>query len=396
MNQPTLMSILNALDSHMTRLKTHKKTFHALKVKLSYPPDHMHVIGNGDDGLVFKVFNSEREDTPIAIKTIRKLNRNPFLDAIARDQAYREFKALKLIKNHPNFLKLYSDELDDCCVDDKPPYDAWAIRMSYEPNLWNIVEISRFCGLQALTIDLHSHSILVKYINYQMFDVLLHLEKLNIRHRDLDSVNVKVQMPAMRLLVFDFARADLPNENGLEPTQCPNDIIAEAYYKWKESKGTDMKCASLERYKEVRDAYKVPMTTSSSSVLVTKENEYTDYTMMEVLAKYQNRIWINDVQDLSNSDSLGLLQQYQRLLDLFLSNIWRFSEKKKTILQTVLDPQIYHTFLSTAIRNVEHWLVSTITHPDNIKYYTTFIRHEKGTFAVINFDNASDSFRFPM
>ena len=395
MNQPTLMSILNSLDSHLTRFETHTKTFHALKMKLSYPPDHMHIIGNGDDGLVFKVFNSEREDTPIAIKTIRKLNGHPSLNEIARDQAYREFKALKLIKNHPNFLKLYSNELDDCCVYDNPPYDAWAIRMSYEPNLWNIVEISRFFGLQALTIDLLSHSSLVKYINYQMFDVLLHLERLNIRHRDLESVNVKVQMPAMRLVVFDFARADLPNENGLEPTQCPNDIIAEAYDEMTKSKGTDMQRASLEHYKEVRAAYKVPMTTSSLSILITKENEYTDFTMMEILATRQNRIWINDVRDLLNSHSLGFLHQYQCLLDLFLSNIWRFSDKKQSTLQTVLDPQIYHTFLSTAIKNVEHWL-STITHSVYSKDYATLIRHEKGTYAVINFDTASDSFLFPM
>ncbi len=169
-------SILYSLHSRLTRLETHNKKLNTLTVKLSYTPDHMQLIGNGDDGLVFKVISSERGSTPIAIKTIRKRNESTFLDDIAKDQAYREFKALKLIGTHPNFLKLYSSELDDYIVhpsNDDPPYDAWAIRMSYEPNLWNIVDISRFFGLQIATIDLVSHSCLVKYINYQLVDVLL-------------------------------------------------------------------------------------------------------------------------------------------------------------------------------------------------------------------------------
>ena len=389
MNQQTFISVLTSLHSRLTRLETHTTTLNTLKGKLSYSPDHMQLIGNGDDGLVFKVISNEGES--IAIKTIRKLNGSVSTDEIARDQAYREFKALKLIATHPNFLTLYSNELDDCTIhpSNGPPYDSWAIKMSYEPNLWNIVDISRFFGLQNSTIDLVSHSSLVKYMNYQMVVVLLYLEKIKIRHRDLESVNVKVQMPAMRLVVFDFARADLPDSSGLERTPCPNDIISEAYDKMMKGKGTDMQDASLEHYKEVRQAYKVPMTTSSLSMSITKENENTDFTTMEILASGQNRIWSNDVRELLNAHSLDVVKQYQRQLDLFISYIWTFPEGKQSTLQNILDPSKYQAFLNTAIKEVE--LSSSAISEGFSNDYVTIIRHKKNAYTVINFDSASVS-----
>jgi hypothetical protein len=300
-------SILYSLHSRLTRLETHTKKLNTLTVKLSYTPDHLQLIGNEDDGLVFKVISSKGGSTPIAIKTIRK---------------------------------------------------------------------------EIATIDLVSHSCLVKYINYQMVDVLLYLEKLNIRHRDLESVNVKVQMPAMRLVVFDFARADLPDVDGLEPTQCPNKIIAEAYDKMMKGKGTDLQRASLEHYKGVRHAYKVPMTTSSLYTPITKENEYTDFTMMEILASSQNRLWKSDVQKLLHAHSLDVVEQYQHLLNLFHSNIWSFPERKQSTLQNVLDPNKYHIALNIAIKKVGLW--SSSIWQGNSKDYDTFIRREKGTYNVIN------------
>ena len=56
-------------------------------------------------------------------------------DTISKDQAYREFKALKIIGSHPNFLSLYSKELDDCLVREtgkyERMYEAWAIRFRH-------------------------------------------------------------------------------------------------------------------------------------------------------------------------------------------------------------------------------------------------------------------------
>lgn len=381
MNQRTLISTLKYL--HL-RLETHTKAPDTLKSRLSYSSDDMQIIGKGDDGLVFKVIQSREKSTPTAIKTIRKLNGSPMEDAIARDQAYREFKALKLIGDHPNFLKLYSEELDDCFVDD-PPYDAWAIKISYEPNLWNIMDISRFFGLQTSTVDLVNHSSLVKYINYQMFDVLLHLETLKIRHRDLESVNVKVQMPAMRLIIFDFARADLPDSDGLEHTRCPNDILKEAHDKMMKDRGTETQRASLENYKEVWWAYRIPMMPSSLPVHITKENEYTDFTMMEIQAASQNRMWSKDVRALLNTHNLDEFEQYQRLLAHFHLNIWNTPDGKQHTVQNVLDPSKYQAYLNMAIKCVER-----ICNKDS-NDHDRFIKQKKGTYTVIKFDMAITS-----
>ena len=204
--------------------------------------------GEGDDGLVVRLKDESNGD--VAFKIFNTSSGNKSIDDMRKDQAYREFKALKLITNspphepHPNFLTLFSENLEMCNLD-LGRYYQWknclGIRVNYIPDLKYLDEVLPFMGvsfdvndskkpiepIEPIVFNFEHRNQILIYMVRQMFLVLLELNRLNIRHRDLDTVNIKIQFPEFKLCVFDFARADLPNSAGFENCKRPESIIEE-------------------------------------------------------------------------------------------------------------------------------------------------------------------------
>ena len=110
---------------------------------------HLKCIGSDEEGgSVLKVM--KKQEIIYAMKVYPKDTGTPIENMISRDQAYREFKALKLTSTHLNFLRLCSNELDECQVQQEDPnldpYNAWVIRFDYVPDSMPINEFWFYLG----------------------------------------------------------------------------------------------------------------------------------------------------------------------------------------------------------------------------------------------------------
>jgi serine/threonine protein kinase len=177
-------------------------------------------------------------------------------DAIVRDQAVREIKALTLLKGHPNIPTVLSTELDTCVLRRRNGQElhSWAIRMEYVPGLSDIrVSTLRFLGYVIDDaghghIDFGLRNRLALYLFGQVASITDALRRHGIEHRDIDGGNFKIQVPTLRLYLYDFARANVPHVDGMDETRNPDDILAEAIRVVKRSPTQD-----LERNRWLRD-----------------------------------------------------------------------------------------------------------------------------------------------
>jgi len=168
-------------------------------------------IGQGDDGVVL---HKKGEST--VFKVFLQVD-SSVLNQIRKDQAEREFQSLTLIGNHPNFLNLISTEVDNCNVTlkNKASYNScWAIQLEYVDCLRDIEEVLPYIGYsvndQTPCMNFEHRNQLLKHITAQFFAILTRLKETGIKHRDLDAVNIKIQLPQFTIRVFDFARAYVP------------------------------------------------------------------------------------------------------------------------------------------------------------------------------------------
>jgi hypothetical protein len=138
--------------------------------------------------------------------------------AVAKDQVTREFKALTLLKGHPNVPFLISTEVDTCTLhmDQKEPLKSWLIDMEYIPDMSHINEFSLGYPERvveddgSISVDFTLMHRLVDYI-YGQAASLAHAMRVNgIEHRDIDWGNFMIQPHTLRLCLIDFARAKLP------------------------------------------------------------------------------------------------------------------------------------------------------------------------------------------
>jgi serine/threonine protein kinase len=290
---------LHRLIMSQTPLAKHKVT---LSARYSTGEDPVEVIGKGDDGRVFKI--GDTDGNTMAVKIIDKRPGRTFRTTrafIAKDQAYREFKALNMIGTHPNFCKLYSKELDEFRVttdeDDgsgqiiRTKRTAWAIRMSYEENLTRIADAQEVLGFnhEAGCVEARCASAVFMHILSQMAATLHKLRSLQIRHRDLDACNVMLKVPEMTLKIFDFSRADLPLDTSIKS---PNEMMQPTYDLPVEQRNTEYSERRLEEATEqfrqqkqrelFQNAYIVPNTLNPNHNLGC-EDEPSDFEALRML-----------------------------------------------------------------------------------------------------------------
>ncbi len=200
-------------------------------------------LSQGDDGFVLRFIPEIPDEDSHVIKIFKppkttgdQLNLTlQELQNISLDQANREFSGLSLMMGHPNVPLLLSSEVDVCdlSIDEVEYPQAYAIKLSYIPNL-------RPCGPRALSdafgaimtdegfiIDYEHRNRLAKYLWGQAASLSKALKELGIYHRDVDTVNLKIQTPDLRLILMDFARAALPVKDNLPFTEDPDMLCDE-------------------------------------------------------------------------------------------------------------------------------------------------------------------------
>ena len=186
-------------------------------------------IGMGDDGVIM-----HKKGEPTVFKVFLRAD-SYVLNQIREDQAKREFQSLTLIGEHPNFLTLISPEVDNCNVKlKKKTYNScWVIQLEYVECMRDIEEVLPYIGYSVddqtpcMNFDHRNH--LLKHITAQFFAILKRLKETGIKHRDLDTVNIKIQLPAFTIRVFDFARAYVPGMTDPDTITSQNkSMLAEA------------------------------------------------------------------------------------------------------------------------------------------------------------------------
>lgn len=319
-NMQLVLNMMNCLErlncslsvmTRMTLLPLQASRFRfevqVLNAKLDCDQVKLTCVGSGDDGRVLKVTDDSGK-TVYAMKVFVKRGDSRIKDRISEDQAYREFKALKLVKNHPNFLTLYSEELDEClvreegtdlladrqcreeedlpsyeCVDEETDshpcaYDAWAIRFNF---LHDSKRIDRFWFYLGIVynsgkpcINYTNKSILITHLTNQMLSALDHLHGLQIRHRDLDACNILIQLTSEKLHVYfvDFSRADLPDIPPFQYTESPNLKLDTGTYMSRDD------VVLLER------AYMMPNTINKRGY-ISAEKEPSDFRVLWIILK---------------------------------------------------------------------------------------------------------------
>jgi len=252
---------------------------------------------SGDDGLIVSIISEPN----MVMKLFNTSSENETMNVVRMDQAYREFKALKIISStpptpHPNFVSLYSrDGLENCQLEihNSSMERCIGFRMSFIPNLKYIEDMLPHMGFSfngdGLPVYRFDHrNELLKFIVVQMFRVLKHLQACQIRHRDLDTMNMKIKVPEFQLYVFDFARADLPDKLGFEKTANPDVIIEEAMTKRTQNDSLFETCNHVnyneiqkitDLYKSVLEAYRNPLDSLMDSYgFYSTDDKKSDYS----------------------------------------------------------------------------------------------------------------------
>jgi len=203
-------------------------------------------LSQGDDGFVLRYIPELPDEDAHVLKIfksppINELDFTPTQEellVIPLDQAKREFSGLSLLMGHPNVPLLLSHEIDICdLVMDGIEYcQAYALKLSYISNLkpcgsqvfsdvFGVVETDE--GLQ---IDYEHRNKLIKYLWGQAALLTTALKEAGIYHRDVDSVNLKIQTPDLRLCLMDFARASIPLKTNLPFTDDPDMLCDETLF----------------------------------------------------------------------------------------------------------------------------------------------------------------------
>jgi serine/threonine protein kinase len=342
------------------------------------------VVDRGDDGLVFK---KEMDGKVMAVKIIDKNPAQDFLITrafIAKDQMYREFKALEMIhqlpSKHPNFLELYSTELDEFKVTTEEVdhnghktrinHDAWAIRVSFEENLRWIADAKHLFGHDHTSkcVEARCASAVSMHILSQMAASLNTLRSLGIRHRDLDGCNVKLKVPEMTLKIFDFSRADLSRDNTIKP---PNEMMLSSYKlpieefesgHTAESKASDdLQMIQKDKKSLFQKAYIVPHTLNPSRYLQERD-EPSDFEALRKL--------VQDALTLSETIYMNLKKTYKSDYDKYGNSIrhfllgrWLTAEDLPTI-----ESANYNEYLERAITLYREFMIEHKTPRDESKY----------------------------
>jgi hypothetical protein len=236
-------------------------------------------VGQGDDGVVV-----HDRQTGNAVKIY---NLDPSYSeqkkSIRREQANRELKALRALGPHPNIIKLLEEDLVD--VDDLS-IGSWCIRASvgivleYLPHLASLRDAACVWGFVPKAsadapkagMNFERRNQILKRVLSQAFRLLSFLEDRRLRHRDLDSTNLMIQLPEMTLKAMDFARADVP---GLRN---PDEIVREAL--------AEIRAGSADgAWKDIRDAYENPVNANCKEDCLPPGIQYTDRMAMKYTLK---------------------------------------------------------------------------------------------------------------
>lgn len=236
------------------------------------------LISAGDDGFVYKITEGSVD---MALKVFRLLpDSSQMKQEIVKDQASRELLALNIIRTHDNIVRPISKDIEAVNeeIEGRQHFNTFGFRMEYIPDLYSLNDVTFGWGYEPAIstnrnkkpiMNFESRNMIVRHILSQIFDVLLCLQTHNIRHRDLDYVNVKIVPKMMCLKVLDFARSDVPGKEN------PDNIVVTAT---QEIEKPDVSPETKEDWEYCKKAYENPV----NSIIHTVEDnlptgiEYSD------------------------------------------------------------------------------------------------------------------------
>lgn len=284
-------------------------------------------IGEGDDGLV--VLDRSTNQALKIYSVMEGYTQEK--KALVEDQAYREFKALKIIGPHVNVIRLLSDEMEyfEGEIFRKNFTHSPYIRLEYVENLLNIGDTARFWGVEVkkssyvkkTVMNFEHRNQIVKHVMRQMLDTLSLLKLHKIRHRDMDSVNVKLKFPDMILKVMDFARADVPDVPGLKKTENPDLIVQTAS---EQIRGGDQNVI----WKDCERAYKNPVNSNASQDSLPPGVEYTDKIALRSTLKQEMRPHIKTHFEWAGYHNKQAVIDENLTLLALMNSVWTMPGKK--------------------------------------------------------------------
>ena len=288
------------------------------------------LVGKGDDGMIIKANREKNPDgEPVVYKIFKCDQRDSELskaqNEVIRDQALREFNALKMLKSHPNFLNLYSSELDTCELTERDVHykECYAIQLNYLSNLTNMERSFELLGIkydaatQVVSMNYDYRNKLVKFVLTQTFAMISYLKKLGINHRDLDSCNFMMKLPELKPYIFDFSRASLPHSPGLEDTMDPNVIYDQLEKEFNENRVLKRNQATVSQMKIIRYKlmqYESPVQHYSANLPVT-DRFMCKYWIDKALEQHtSNEKWVvgetRDDISIKNRKENGIIEDF--------------------------------------------------------------------------------------
>lgn len=247
---------------------------------------------------------------------------------LLRDQAYREFKALTLLGAHPNIIQLKAgglQEVEEESVNGKTIQNSPCLFLEYVENLlgvrqaaflWGFVPGASEDDTPTPDMNFEHRNTIVRHILGQGLGVLQVLEAHRIRHRDLDNTNLKITFPEMTLKIMDFARADVPDAEGMRHMQSPDSIIKDA----------EREIAAKNKdpiWKACVQAYHNPLNSCCTRDSLPPGIEYTDRMGMKFTLQYELKWYIEKGFRWGVGESKqAIIDENLVLLALFQS-VWR-------------------------------------------------------------------------
>ena len=330
-------------------------------------------ISGGDDGQIIKFTNG---DQCYAIKIFHVRTSREGLEGmrkIAYDMACREYLALKLLTGHPNVPLLFSSGIDQCQLkmDGYTEHASYCIRISFLERIYHLNgPILRDIGLTPTSdnlfeVNFEQKNTLSKYLLGQAASIAMALKAHGIFHRDLVENNFQVQLPELRLYIFDFACSDI---QGLRPMLEIHDEALE------EEKA--LKAANVSR-DDVRYDVILRKKKYSSDAGVRKFNT-SQFKMDPNEPEVQDRdtifFWVSEALW-----SVSINPYYISQIELFKSTLYAETRQKfLTSLETLMlwatppikELQIYSVVYHQAIQ--ENWARLPIAQQDTrLQFWTT-------------------------
>ena len=340
---------------------------HGSPIDLMDDTNDFKTLATGDDGITILKKLVDGHQTVIkcfvdrGMKTHTDDSEIKFIKEIAKDQAMRELKAISLVGGHENFFSTATTPAKLEVITLRTRFDSVyenipSIALNYVENLISIDNATAFFGFSEgvengshtlplveinykNTMNFEHRNILFKYVSNQLFSATDYMHSRGITHRDLDSVNVQVVYPSIRVKIMDFAKAGIPDIDGYPHSENPDNIYKTAKQAIKELQAEIMKTQDVHArsillrrkslWEHCKKQYDNPFRNRTQmGYLIPDEKVYTDEMQIIYITNSFTHSHLHQFQwSISSENEEPVIRENALLCD-FVSNYRQFSLKE--------------------------------------------------------------------